>query len=75
MIGLAVISFFWFLIQFIWKGSKDPAEQQKSLKGMGYSILALFVMVSIWGIIALAASILGVNVGGNISIPGIPRPQ
>ncbi len=73
-IGVAVLAFFWFLITFIWKGKDSPDEQSKSLRGMGYSVLALFVMVSIWGIIGLLGSITGVNQGGNIPIPGIPRP-
>ena len=73
-VGVALLCFFWFLINFIIKGSKDPAEQSKSLRGMAYSILALFVMVSIWGIIGLLGSIFGINQGGNIPIPGIPVP-
>jgi hypothetical protein len=73
-IGLAVLAFFWFLITFIWKGASDPAKRADSLKGMGLAVLALFVMVSIWGIIGLLGSIVGVNQGGNIPIPGIPRP-
>lgn len=74
MIGLAVVSFFWFLVRFIMK-SGDPNGRTDSLKGMGYSMLALFLMVSVWGIIILAASMLGVGVGGNIPIPGVPRPS
>ena len=74
-IGLAVLAFFWFLITFIWKGSSDPAKREDSLKGMGFSVLALFVMVSIWGIIGLLGSILGVGQGGNIPVPGVPRPN
>lgn len=74
-IGLAVLAFFWFLIVFIWKGSSDPAKREDSLKGMGYSVLALFVMVSIWGIIGLLGSIVGVGQGGNIPVPGVPRPN
>lgn len=74
-IGLAVLAFFWFLITFIWKGKDNADEQKKSLHGMGYSVLALFVMVSIWGIIGLLGSIVGVNQGGNIPIPGVPRPS
>lgn len=73
-VTLAVLAFFWYLIQFIWKGGQDPETKSSSLKGMGYSILALFVMVSIWGIIGLLGSIVGVNQGGNIPIPGVPRP-
>lgn len=74
-IGLAVLAFFWFLISFIWKGKDKPEEQQKSLKGMGWSVLALFVMVSIWGIIGFFGSVFGINQGGNIPVPGIPRPS
>ena len=73
-VGLAVLAFFWFLITFIWKGRDDAAEQKKSLAGMGWSILALFVMVSIWGIVGFLGSIVGVNQGGNVPIPGVPVP-
>lgn len=72
-IGVAVLAFFWYLIKFIVQQA-NPEAKSSSLKGMGYSILALFVMVSIWGIIGLFGSITGVNQGGNIPIPGIPRP-
>jgi hypothetical protein len=74
-VTLAVLAFFWFLIKFIWKGGQDPEAKTSSLKGMGFSVLALFVMVSIWGIIGLLGSIVGVNQGGNIPIPGVPRPS
>ncbi len=74
-VTLAVLAFFWFLINFIWKGSSDPAKRADALKGMGLSVVALFVMVSIWGIIGLLGSIVGVNQGGNIPIPGVPRPN
>lgn len=73
-VGLAVLAFFWFLITFIWKGREDAKEQSKSLAGMGWSILALFVMVSVWGIVGFLGSIVGVNQGGNVPIPGVPVP-
>lgn len=73
MIGLAVLAFFWYLVQYIWKGDESPGKRQEGLKGMGYSILALFVMVSIWGIIALMANILGTGVGGGI--PALEMPK
>lgn len=73
-VGAAVLVFFWFLIKFIVQ-SANPDAKASSLKGMGFSILALFVMVSIWGIIGLLGSIVGVNQGGTIPIPGVPRPS
>lgn len=73
-VGLAVVVFFWYLIKFIISAGSDPTQKDASIKGMGYSILALFVMVSIWGIIGVMGNALGVNQGGDIPIPGIPVP-
>ena len=71
-IGVAVLAFFWYLIQFILQPSAENKKQ--SLHGMGYAVLALFVMVSIWGIVGFFGSILGINQGGTIPIPGVPSP-
>jgi hypothetical protein len=72
-IGLALLAFFWFLIVFIWKGTESAEKRQEGLKGMGYSILALFVMVSIWGIIGLLGNLFGTGVGGGI--PSLEMPK
>ncbi len=69
LVTLALLAFFWFLIQFIWKGAENPKAHQDGMKGMGYAILALFVMVSIWGIIATLQSIFGVP---NLTQPDVP---
>jgi hypothetical protein len=73
-VGLAVLSFFWFLIEFIWQGRSDPSKRTAGLQGMGYSVLALFVMVSIWGLVGFFGSLLGIGQGGNVPIPGVPVP-
>ena len=73
LIGVALLAFFWFLIEFIWKGVDDPKKQSEGKAGMGWAILAIFIMVSIWGIIGLAGSILGIEQGGKIkgfALPG-----
>jgi hypothetical protein len=64
-VGLGLVAFFWYLVKFIWKADEDPKAREEGLKGMGYSILAIFVMVSIWGIIALMGSMLGIGQGGS----------
>ncbi len=70
-VTLAVLSFFWYLIKFIWYG-KDNAEDKKvGLAGMGWSVVALFVMVSIWGLVGFIGSITGVGQGGRVPIPTI----
>ncbi len=73
MISLAVVAFFWFLVNFIWKGAEDPQKHKDAMKGMGYSIVAIFAMVSIWGIIAFMGTTLGIGQGGGIpdfKLPG-----
>jgi hypothetical protein len=72
-IGVALLAFFWFLIVFITKGTESPEKRQEGLKGMGYSILALFVMVSIWGIIGLLGNIFGTGVGGGPPTLEMPK--
>ena len=66
LIGLALLAFFWYLITFIWKGASNPDEQKKGKAGMLYSILAIFVMVAIWGIIGFLSNLLGIRVGGDM---------
>lgn len=71
-VGLALAGFFWFLVRFIWKGGSEPKEKQAALAGMGYSVLALFLIVGIWGIIAFIANMFGIGLGGSVPIPTIP---
>lgn len=73
-VGVAVIAFFWFLIKYIMQGGESAEAKSLSYKGMLYSILAIFVMVSIWGIIGVFGSMLGIGQGGSVPIPGVPVP-
>jgi cellulose synthase/poly-beta-1,6-N-acetylglucosamine synthase-like glycosyltransferase len=70
-VTLALLSFFWFLVQFIWKGAEEGEKRKNALSGMGWSIVALFVMVSIWGLVGFIGSITGVGQGGKVPIPGV----
>jgi hypothetical protein len=65
IISLAVLGLFWFLLQFVWKGSSDPKAREEAIKGMGFSLIAIFIMVAVWGIIAFIANLTGVGVGGD----------
>lgn len=71
VVAIAVLAFFWFLVRFIWKGGEDPEARKKSLGGMGWSIVALFVMVSIWGLIGFIGSVTGIGQGGKVPLPTI----
>ena len=49
-ITLAIVVFFWGLIKYLWAQGEDKTE---GLSIMFYGVIAIFVMVSIWGIIRL----------------------
>ena len=74
LIGIAVIVFFWGLIKYI----REPGKAGETGKAtMVAGLVALFVMVSLWGIIILAGSALGVGSNSassnQISTPQIPN--
>ncbi len=73
-IGIAVLAFFWYLIKFIMQGGASAEAKAASTKGMGYAILALFLMVAVWGIIAMLSNIFGIGLGGGVPVPGLPQP-
>lgn len=56
-VGVALLAFFWGLSQFILhkSGGSETARSEGS-RLMVWGIIALFVIVSIWGIIALIQS-------------------
>ena len=58
-ITLAIVVFFWGLIKYLW--SMDVETAHESLKIMFWGVIAIFVMVSIWGIIRLLQSTLKVT--------------
>lgn len=75
LVGFAVLAFFWFLIRFIWKGSEDPGERDKMKGGMLWAILAIFVMVSVWGLVGFLSSVTGIQVGGTMHGFKLPGQQ
>ena len=59
-IALALLVFVWGLVVFITNSGDDAAKQEGKNK-MIWGVLALFVIVAIWGIINLLAGIAGVD--------------
>ena len=66
LIAVALVVFFWGLIQYIrtHKGGKDI---------MIAGLVGLFIMVSVWGIIRIAQNTLGVGGGGTPTVPQVPQ--
>jgi len=58
LVGVAMIVFFWGLVKFIFKlGGDVKVEEGRRL--MVWGIVALFVMLSVWGIIGFFQRQLG----------------
>lgn len=69
LITAAIVVFFWGLIQYI-RADKSFKDAGKNIMIAG--LVALFVMVSVWGIIALAQNALGVPSSATVTIPQLP---
>ena len=69
--SLALLAFFWGMAKFILKaGSEDGREEGKQI--MKWGIVALFVAVSIFGILTFLYDEFGFEGSGNLGIPGLP---
>jgi hypothetical protein len=56
LIGLAVIAFLWGIVMYLFGKDKDGAKTF-----MLWGIIAIAVMVSIWGLVGILQSTLGVD--------------
>lgn len=65
-ITFAIVVFFWGMIQYLWQVDEQKA---KGLQTMMWGVIAIFVMVSIWGIIRMLQNTFGVG-GGSAITPG-----
>ncbi len=61
--GIALLVFFWGLAKFVLHAdSEDAREEGRRL--MFWGIIALFVMISVWGLVYFIGSALGIGQGG-----------
>lgn len=66
LITLAVVYVIWGVIQYA--TAKDSDKQAEGRKTIVSGIIALFVIVSIWGLVALLNNTFGVDQGGTQEI-------
>ena len=69
LIALTLVIFFWGLAMYV-RGAGESATEGKSIMIAG--LLALFIMVSVWGIIRLFQNTLGVQGSNPIPPPHVP---
>jgi hypothetical protein len=70
MIGLAIIYFFWGLIVYL-RAAGDPKAQEAGKNQMLWGIIAIAIMVSLYGIIAWLQSTFGIT--GSSTTTTIPQ--
>jgi len=71
LVGLALMFFIWGLVVFI-MNSGNEQERQVGKQKMIWGIVALFVIVSVWGIVRLLQTITAVTGGkGSLAPPAI----
>ena len=68
VIGLAVLAFLWGVLRYV-IAQEDPEERAKARWFMVWGIVALFVMVSVWGLVRILQNTLGVT---GTAAPGWP---
>lgn len=71
VVGIALLAFFWGLVQFIFSQG-DETKKTDAKKVMLYGLIALFVMISVWGLVKFIGDAIGINQGGTIVIPKVP---
>jgi hypothetical protein len=66
LIGVALLVFFWGLVRFIYRVGGDETAVSEGRTLMVWGLIALFVMVAVWGIIGFAQR--------NLNLPRNPPP-
>jgi hypothetical protein len=72
VVALALLYFFWGLATYILSAGNDE-KKSEGRNIMIWGVIALFVMVSVWGLVAIIAQLFGITPGGTIGIPFIQR--
>lgn len=71
VVMLALLLFFWGLAMYVF-GSSNDEKRKKGIPMMIWGIVAIFIMLSIFGIINMLQATFGVG-SGSLQIPTITR--
>lgn len=72
VVALALLFFFWGLAKFI-LAAGDESAKEEGKRIMIWGVVALFVMVSVWGLVYFLGNIVGVGQGQNLNaVPSVP---
>jgi len=63
LIGVALIFFLWGVVKLVSSGG-DASKRAEGVSMITYGVIALFVMVAVWGLVGIVATTLGLGVNG-----------
>jgi hypothetical protein len=66
LIGVALLVFVWGVVRFML--SDDDRSRDEGKRRMAWGVIGLFVVVSVWGLVALLGTLLGVR-GATATAP------
>ena len=70
--SVAFALFLFGLVRFIYdRSSGDDTRLQKDKEAMMWGLVALFILISVWGIIKMFQGFLGIGDSGDINLPKI----
>lgn len=73
LMTIAIVAFFWGLITYIRAaGGGNDAEKKQGKAIMIWGIVALFVMVSVWGLVSAVGTTLGIDSGSSAPTVELP---
>ena len=70
IVALALLYFFWGLAKYI-LAAGDESAQADGKKIMIMGVIALFVIVSVWGLVQVLNSTFGIDRGTQVSPPKV----
>ena len=69
--AIGLLFFFWGLAQYILSsGNEETKAQGRNM--MIWGVIALFVMASVWGLVAFIGNALGIDQTDTIQVPKVP---
>ena len=71
VVAIALLAFFWGLVKFIFAQGDETAKTDAK-KVMLWGVIALFVMVSVWGLVRFFGTAIGIQQGDVIIVPKVP---
>ncbi len=71
LIGIAVLVFLWGVLKYVTAGA-DEKKRKEGASLVGYGVVAIFVMLSVWGLVNVLISTFDLKNDIPTNIPQVP---